>query len=195
LALLDLAERRGLKLETLEMAEIVEVTEGQRAGWFEVPYANATGYWKSRYSNPVPGKHPKMLDEKGATFHLYNPLRLGPGEDEVWFAEGEYDTLTLIEQGLKAIGIHGVTNVGSEDKDGKIKEGRFRASWRALFTGTVYVMFDNDDDGWKHGNMLARILEGETFDRWDDRYEDPNEWHQNDPDGLRNALMDYRWME
>ena len=200
----ELAERRGLKLSTLEDAGIERVDSGWLEGWYAIPYPNATGIHKWRYSNPVPGEYPKLRDDPGARFHLYNPLGLGPGEPEVWFAEGEFDTLCLVEAGLPALGIHGTQNIPDDDEpeaadasegvEGASQASRFNPNWKWLFTGSrVVVMLDNDEKGWPAGRKLAKLLEGEVFDAWDD-YGDINEWYLGDRIGMKKTLSRYRWM-
>ena len=203
----DLAERRGLKLSTLTDAGIERVDGGWLDGWYSIPYSNATGVWKVRYSNPTPGEYPKMRDDPGAKFHIYNPLGLGPGEPVVWFAEGEFDTLCLVEIGLPALGIHGVQNIHDPKNDERNTNGDlqgvdsqrtlgFQPGWKHLFLGSrVIVMLDNDDEGWKAGRKLAELLRGEVFDRWDDGYGDINDWYRGDKRGIRDAIERYRWSE
>ena len=198
-----LADERGITVDVLRAANIRTVSDGGRHdGWWRIPYPNRTGIWKSRYRNPNPESHPKYLDDQGATFHLYNPLRLGPGEDEVWFAEGEFDTLALIDQGLKAIGIHGVSNTKtlaelSKDTDPDEPDpdtGRWKHSWQLLFQDTLCItMFDNDEAGIGPGRMLARSLDGVAFDAWENGHNDVNDWHKADPDGLGDALNRFRY--
>lgn len=192
----ELAERRGLELATLTDAGIERVDGGWLDGWYRIPYPNATGIWKWRYSNPNPGEHPKIRDDPGAQFHIYNPLGLGPGEPEVWFAEGEFDTLCLVEAGLPALGIHGTANVPDPkhvDEESQPRKSRFQPGWKHLFLGSrVIVMLDNNEAGWKAARKLAALLEGETFDRWDD-YDDINDWWIADKKGMKNAISAYRW--
>ena len=190
-----LAAERGISEGVLRAAGI-HVDAGGRGydGWWRLPYPHRSGVWKTRYRNPDPKGRPKYLDDPGAEFHLYNPLGLGPGEDEIWFTEGEFDTLALIDQGLKVIGIHGVSNVRDPDEDEQDGQpSRFRKSWLHLFTDTLCItMFDNDDEGRKAGRRLARGLDGEAFDEWPDGYGDVNEWHRDDPTGMARALYRYR---
>ena len=196
-----LANERGITVDVLRAANIRTVSDGGRHdGWWGIPYPHRTGTWKLRYRNPNPGQHPKYLDDQGATFHLYNPLRLGPSEDEVWFAEGEFDTLALIDQGVKAIGIHGVSNVKTRDELEKDtsgepeEEGRFQRSWHLLFQDTLCItMFDNDEAGIPAGRQLARGLDGVAFDAWENGYGDVNEWHKADPGGLGDAIARFRY--
>ena len=184
------AEQRGISPEVLQAAGVALVEEGEHEGWWGIPYPHRTGTWKTRYRNPGVQGRPKYLDDTGAKFHLYNPLRLGPGEELVLFAEGEFDTLALIDQGYAAIGVHGVANV-AEDDEQHTSRG-FRKEWALLFEDTLCItIFDNDDAGRKAGRALARGLNGEAFDGWDDRYGDVNDWHRDDPSGLADALARY----
>lgn len=186
-----LAEQRGISIGVLDAAGIRTDDGGRHDGWWRIPYPHRTGIHKHRYRNPHPESQPKYLDDPGSNFHLYNPGLLGPGEDEVWFAEGEFDTLALIDQGLKAIGIHGVANV--PDPEEPEAERGFAKEWKLLFQDTICVtMFDNDDAGRQAGRRLARGLDGEAFDEWDNTYKDANEWHKSDPDGLGVALNSFR---
>ncbi len=191
----ELADARGLRIETLEWAGVSRVSSGRYEGWFSIPYRNATGTWKVRYSNPERGVRPKMLDEPNATFHLYNPGVIGPGAPEVWFAEGEFDTLTLAELGLDTIGIHGVANVAEDMGEDEVPDqvDPRKEAWAILFDGSrCIVAFDNDDDGLRAGRRLARGLGGVIFDQWDDNYNDINEWYADDPTGLDRAIDSFR---
>jgi len=170
------------------MAGIELEDEGKYAGWWKIPYPHRTGIWKNRYRNPDPTGKPKYQDEPGQKFHLYNPLRLGPSEEEVWFTEGEFDCLVLCELGLNAIGIHGVDNIGTDER-----EGRFRKSWTHLFEDTLCItMFDNDEAGRIPGRQLAVALNGVVFDEWDDDYMDVNSWYVGDGEGLVDAVDRFR---
>ena len=183
-----LAVERGLKESTIQKAGITLHDEHPFDGWWRIPYPHRQGIWKYRYKNPTPGARPKYKDEAGAKFHLYNPALLGPNEEEVWFAEGEFDTLCLLEAGVPAIGIHGVSNVS----DGE-REGRFKSQWRLLFEDTLcVVMFDNDEAAREPGRLLANALNGEVFDDWDSQYADINDWYRADPEGFRDRVGAYR---
>lgn len=196
-----LAEQRGISESVLRAAGIrVEPRDRRYAGWWSIPYPHRTGTWKHRYRNSDPQSEERYRDDQGADFHLYNPLRLGPGEDEIWFAEGEFDTLALIDQGVKAIGIHGVSNVKTPaeiEKDSDTEqepEGRFKRSWQLLFQDTLCItMFDNDEAGIPAGRQLARGLDGAAFDAWENGYGDVNDWHLADPEGLGDAINRFRY--
>ena len=194
-----LAALRGISHKVLDDAGIRTQIGGSYDGWYALPYPHRSGIWKTRYYQPDTGHGREYRDDPGAAFHLYNPLKLGSGEEEVWFAEGEFDTLALIDQGLNAIGIHGVGNVkkskAEEDKDSDETEEEvgFRRTWQLLFADTLcIVMFDNDDKGRPAGRRLARGLEGEVFDGWVDNFKDANEWHRSDPAGLGAAIDRFR---
>lgn len=185
-----LAAERGLNIKTLTDAKIHQIDDPDSPyhQWWAIPYPHRNGVWKTRYRNPNPTGKPKYKDEPGAEFHLYNPLQLGPGEQEIWFCEGEFDTLALCELGLNAVGIHGVSNVG-KDED----KSRFKREWKLLFQGTLcIVMFDNDEEGQASGRRLAAGLGGVLFDEWDDRYTDVNDWFRNDWQGLVDRLRGFR---
>lgn len=184
-----LATERGLHPNTLTDAGIHRVTDDTAyKDWWAIPYPHRTGMWKTRYRNPIEGAKPKYKDEPGAAFHLYNPLQLGPGEEEVWFCEGEFDTLALCELGLKAIGIHGVDNVGSDEE-----KSRFKREWKLLFQNSLcIVMFDNDQAGLESGRRLASFLNGVVFDEWDSDYSDINDWFRGDWQGLVDAIRGFR---
>ena len=181
---------RGIHPKTLTDAGIHTVTDEASLyrGWYGIPYPHRTGVWKTRYRNPSQNGKPKYRDEPGAEFHLYNPNRIGPNHREVWFTEGEFDTLCLTELGLTAVGIHGVDNVGKDET-----KSRFKIEWKLLFENSLcIVMFDNDDPGRDAGRRLAAGLNGVVFDEWDDRYGDVNEWFVGDKQGLIECLRGFR---
>ena len=79
------------------------------------------------------------------------------------------------------------------DPEDEEAPSRFRRTWQLLFQDTVVVtMFDNDDAGRQAGRRLARGLDGEAFDDWDNTYGDVNEWHLADPEGLAERIGRYR---
>ena len=182
-----LAEERGLMPTTLKRAGIALSDHHPYEGWWQIPYPHHNGIWKYRYKNPDPHSRPKYRDEPGATFHLYNPSLLGPNEPEVWFAEGEFDTLALIECGIPAIGIHGVSNVSDPG------EGRFKAEWTLLFEDSLAVVaFDNDEAALEPARRLAAALGGEIFDSWPTGVKDWNDWWRTDPSGMQETVTMFR---
>lgn len=191
--LATLAQERGLKETTLRQAGIRRHEQHPFDGWWEIPYPHRTGVWKRRYKNPAAGARPKYKDEPGAKFHLYNPLCLGPNEEEVWFTEGEFDTLCLIEAGVPAIGIHGVSNIGDGEEGMLPTERGFRKDWLLLFEDSLCVVaFDQDEAAVEPQRRLAAALKGEQFDDWDTKYTDFNDWYRGDPEGFRARIAGYR---
>ncbi len=110
------------------------------------PYPNLTGVWYERRRTWIGDERPnKYLSPKGASPHLYNPLHLGPNAGQVWFCEGEFDTLTLIEHGLPAIGVAG-TNA-------------FNKKWIHLYEDSeVVVAYDGDIAGIEAGGKLVEAF-------------------------------------
>ena len=192
-----LARERGLPIGVLRAAGIgIADDDRGRDGWWRIPYPHRTGFHKVRYRNPVPGSKPKYADSSGASFHLYNPTLLGAGEAEVWFTEGEFDTLALVALGLPAIGISGVSNVG--DPDNEEDSGKFKREWLTLFEDTLcYIIFDNDEAGHKATTSLQKAflrfdLAVEVFDDWPPGISDLNEWYAADYEGMDRSLGEFR---
>ena len=163
----------------------VHVSDNTRPGWIAIPYPHLSGIWHTRYRAPLGHDGPKYWQPKGTSVHLYNPLHLGPNADEVWFAEGEMDTLTLIAADLPAIGIPGASSA----------KNVFASEWKLLFdTATIVVAFDNDDAGQKAGLRVAAAFapHSHIFNRYPDGMNDWNEWWVDDADGMRQTLRRFR---
>ena len=139
-------EYRGISTETLEEAG-VWWQDGDNYP-VQIPYRNYEGEWYTRVmcdprSNPAP--QPKVLSPKNAEYHMYNPLRLGPNADIVFFCEGEYDTLSVIDCGFDAVGSQG-TNT-------------FNPVWARLFGGAINcIAFDGDTAGVKASRTLRKFI-------------------------------------
>ena len=112
-----------------------------------IPYPNLIDVWYERRRAWVgDDRANKYLSPKGASPHLYNPLHLGPNAAQVWFCEGEFDTLTLISYGLPAIGVAG-TNA-------------FNIKWAHLYSSAeVVIAYDGDAAGVEAAEKL-RLLFG-----------------------------------
>lgn len=170
------AAERGLPVEFLAQMGL-HVSTTVRPGWVAIPYPNLTGIWHTRYRNPgVDG--PKYWAPSGSGTHLYNPLRLGPNADVVWFAEGEIDCLVLVYLGYPALGIPGAT-IGA----------RFHRSWKLLFDeAEIVVAFDNDEAGQAAAEKLCAVFSPHSHLFLPPEGMDINEWWLADPEGLREAL-------
>jgi hypothetical protein len=139
-------EYRGISVETLEECGVWWKEDDTYA--VRVPYRHLNGEWYTRVMlDPrvkADGK-PKVLSPKNSEYHLYNPLRLGPNADLVFFCEGEYDTLSVIDCGFPAVGSQG-TNT-------------FNPVWARLFGGaTNCIAFDGDTAGVKAARTLRKFF-------------------------------------
>jgi len=139
-------EHRGITVETLESAGVWWKDGDDYA--VRVPYRNLTGEWYTRVMlDPTATKanRPKVLSPKNAEHHMYNPLRLGPNADLVFFCEGEYDTLSVIDCGFSAVGSQGTDT--------------FSPVWARLFGGaTNCIAFDGDPAGVKAARSLRKFF-------------------------------------
>lgn len=89
-------------------------------------------------------KHKKLEAEKVPLTHLYNEQALS--QKEVILAEGEIDTLTLLQHGFNACGVLGSNS--------------FKNDWVDKFKNceTVYLSFDADEAGVKGNLKIAEFL-------------------------------------
>jgi len=156
-----LAEARGLTLDTLEGAGVYvdweqenahDFPPGSHPVWF--PYRNLTGVWYERQRRWIDNdSKPKYLSPPNGKAHLYNPGLAGPGSDPIYFAEGEIDTLTLIESGRDAVGVSGA--------------GAFDIRWADLWQySTVVIVFDGDQTGQDFAAKLAGLFPPENVHVW-----------------------------
>ncbi len=139
-------EYRGISVETLERAGVWWDDEDSRYP-VRVPYPYLDGTWYTRIMRDPRDSsiQPKVMSPKNAEYHLYNPLRLGPNADLVFFCEGEYDTLSVIDCGFAAVGSQG-TNT-------------FNPVWARLFGGaTNCIAFDGDIAGVKASRTLRKFF-------------------------------------
>ena len=133
------AGSRGLPVDFLAGHGLhVCAEDGPKPGWFGIPYPNVYGIWHTRYRRPHGADGPKYWAAQGSSTHLYNPQKVGPDADYVFFTEGEIDALVLTYLGYPAIGIPGAA----------IGNRVFQGAWKRLFDGMqVVVAFDNDEAG------------------------------------------------
>jgi len=141
----------------------------------EIPILGRGGTWYSRVHRP--DGYPKYEGPKGMASHLFNPLGLGPGTDEVWIAEGEFDTLSLVVAGIPAVGVLGA--------------GNFNRHWQLLFEhAEIVIAFDNDDAGHKGAGKLAQLWEPGQVSRFDPSpYEDLNDFFRQNRAGFEAAVL------
>jgi hypothetical protein len=179
----EFADLRGIPREILERYVRIASEDEPYPGWLAFDYPNVTGTWLTRYRNPDANANPRWLVETGSETHLYNPTLAGPDAGEIWFAEGEMDTLTLVALGLRAVGLPGASLGHS-----------FKRSWKLLYEGAfVIVALDNDEAGQKAANkLLAAFAPNSALFPFPEQGIDINDWWLNDPDGLQAAIHDIR---
>lgn len=176
--LAEFCESRGLDLGVATQAGLRIEDEGNYEGWLAIPYPHLTGIWGTRYRRLDDGM-PKYMDMPGAELHLYNPAGLGPHSDEVWFTEGELDTLILLQYGVPAIGLSGAT---------KYAHPLFQQAWSLLFAkARIVIATDNDGAGNKAAQDIASVYPHAGRFEMPDGY-DINDWHLEDPDALASAI-------
>jgi DNA primase len=126
-----------------EMVERMKLGYDEKRAAITIPYFSKSGKcMQVRYRNLF--GEPKYLSEEGAKVMLYNISDVR--SPEVYICEGEFDTITLLQLGKKAVGVPG-TNA-------------FKPYWRWLFMdcSKVNIVYDGDDAGRKGADMLVRYL-------------------------------------
>lgn len=123
--------RDGVQTETLigngihrpTTAEINDFFDKKWPDGFIIPYHDAGGgdimdndrpYARIRIS--APGDGPKYLQSKGSKPHIYIPKGLSDlATDELVVVEGEIKALSLVEEGIAAVGIGGFYGLASNN--------------------------------------------------------------------------------
>lgn len=112
-----------------------------------LPYldeANRPVHFQARTLEP--DVTPKELSLKGSIPFPYNANELNGQPGLVYLCEGPIDALTLIEKGLPAVAVPGVSH--------------FKSNWIPLFQNkTVVLCFDHDTAGQKASEALIPLLE------------------------------------
>jgi DNA primase len=95
--------------------------------------------------------YPKYASTAGVADRLFNSdiLKTLKKGDRVYLAEGEFDTMILDQHGYNAVGVLGVSNY-SED------------SIKRLNDFDLQICFDNDEQGKKEADKVARIFNRQT---------------------------------
>ena len=140
-----------------------------------IPCLGRQGAWYERTHRPTAS--PKYESPKGSAAHLYNPGGFGPGSDEVWIAEGEFDTLSLLAVGIAAVGVLGA--------------GNFNRLWALLFEhAEIVIAFDPDQAGNTQAEKLAQLWEPGQVSRFDPSpYEDLNNFLKKDRAAFTEAVL------
>lgn len=95
--------------------------------------------------------YPKYASTAGVADRLFNAdiLKTLKKGERVYLAEGEFDTMILDQHGYNAVGVLGVSNY-SED------------SIKRLNDFDLQICFDNDEQGKKEAEKVARIFNRQT---------------------------------
>ncbi len=140
----ELAEARGFTEEFLTKCGIS--VDDNPDFPIIIEYPHMTGVWherRRRWTGDT--RQPKYHHPKGETVRLFNPMRLGPNAEMVWFAEGEFDALALIATGIPAIGVPGASS--------------FRRVARHLYSSALVVIaFDGDAAGREASAKTAGVF-------------------------------------
>ena len=170
LSIHEFATSRGFEPEELEYYGI----EVRQDDTVVIPVLGRRGSWYERTYHPH--SKPKYRSPKGSEAHLYNPLGLGPHSQQVWIAEGEWDTLSLVVLGAPALGIQGA--------------GNFNRHWALLFqSAEVVLALDPDEAGDKACDKLAPLFPNVRRFRVPPPYEDVNDWLTKDRDELTEVIQ------
>ena len=177
------ASNRGFDpnwLAELGMGRADSEAVGYAGQWVGIPYLHKTGQWYTRYRRiDFEGHGPKYLSPPGATPRLYNPLHCGPDADYVWFCEGEFNALALVNLGLNAVAIGGASN--------------WKNHWTTLFeSATVLVGYDNDPAGKQNALMTAnQFKDAYIFEKYPDGVNDFNEWMVVDKEQMMEVVYGF----
>jgi hypothetical protein len=152
LTLNEYASKRGFTKQELQQYDIR--LEGDVV---VIPTLGRNGAWYEREHRP--DGVPKYKTPQGETIHLYNPLGLGPNTDEVWIAEGEFDTLSLVVSGVPAVGLSGAT---SWNEKWWLLYARARVVSGLLMIGLVFRGRCSNGET-PHARIMGQRLQGEEM--------------------------------
>ena len=113
-------------------------------------------YFSKGISNPDILSHktfsyPKYKSTAGVANRLFNSdiLKTLKKGERVFLAEGEFDTMILDQHGYKAVGVLGVNNYNED-------------TIKRLNDFDLQICFDNDEQGKKEADKVARIFNRQT---------------------------------
>jgi len=173
----DRGGRDGVQTNTLIENEIHNPTEVEINDFFDkkwpegfiIPYHNAIGSKIFDNGKPyarirvrVPGDGPKYLQSKNTKPHIYIPKGLSHlVSDELVVVEGEIKALSLVEEGIPAVGIGGFYGLASKN----VLIPEIVDLLTSLSIKKVYFLGDNDtsvnpcfsDAALKYSNLLDSV--------------------------------------
>ena len=146
-ALRYIIETRGVSLETVKVFKIGLTVDKDGARWLTIPHYEK-GKLINIKSRSLPPAEKTFRREKNCRSILFNTDAIESHGDEIFIAEGELDTVTLWDQGIKNV-IGTTTGAGS-----------FDPSWidQLQTVKKIILCYDNDKkaDGTNPGQTGAR---------------------------------------
>lgn len=143
-----------------------------------------TDYMDSTEPEWLPVEGPKYLSASGDIPRPYNVAALYQSSPTICICEGELDTITAEQDGLKAIGIAGVNG--------------WKPDFRHLFAGydTVFILADADDKGQGKGfaEKVAAVLPNSRIVMMPKGH-DVNSWYVANGEGSVRALLEEKESE
>jgi DNA primase len=135
---------RGFSNNYIDRYSLGYCADGYFAPSITIPYKSALGEYTGIKYRRLADNGPKYDKARGEASNLFNVGDVR--HPEVWLTEGEFNAITLIEQGgVKAVATGGASNM----KD----------HWWHLFYGSkVFVAFDGDDAGRRAGRQWGQFL-------------------------------------
>lgn len=132
-----LMEERKLSLETIKQFHLGAVldpdpTDLRAAGYICIPHLNDRGPNVLRFRKMPDQEGPKYLQPPGSKVNIFNIIEFLQPRDWIAVAEGEMDTMTLVQCGVPAVGFPGA-NTWSEHH-------------KYLFDGFQHVVVIGDGD-------------------------------------------------
>lgn len=133
-------DSRGITSEAQDYFRIGLVKEPLKGdedyrGRLSFPYIKPSGVVAIRFRSMNPESSSKMLAHAGDEGTLYNTAAL-LGTKEIYICEGETDTITAYQAGLRAVGLPGASSWAPN-----------RAEFRCVFRNRIVkVLQDNDDE-------------------------------------------------
>lgn len=145
---------RGLNEATIKhfklgyVVDPLPIDRGTAQGRLAIPHRTLNGYRTIRFRvlGEAPPKTPKYWQPAGTTVGVYNVDALADPEPAIVVCEGEYDTVTLWQAGLTAVGFPGAQSI--KDHHALLFEGFER----------VIICGDGDEAGEAFTQKLANMV-------------------------------------
>ena len=143
-----LTQERGLRPFTIKQWKLGVVATPARGhekyvGRISIPYFTGLGEYRGLRYRRIDGRRPKYEGDPGVQSHLFAPKYAS--ESLVYVVEGEIDTMTLWQLGLKTVGVPGANH--------------FRKEWAWMFRNADHVVgvLDGSGDPAAAGQFKAKL--------------------------------------